>query len=229
MQAGALIQGHAREGEQGGVGLPRSLRLPGERRTGTTVRPVGEEFGLARARGMWGEGDGARVQRMSFSTIQWWTSCAVWMYSREGCLSITCPGRYARETRSRRRFGNAAQCSVHAQDCGGTCLSQPGQWHLHASGWSSIPFNLGPFCRLAIVSELSCPFPAGRMAGTGTSIFGPTAVPPQDGGTAGTVARVRRGAGQGPPGGIRFRASGPLTAWSVSAARMPREAPFAAL
>ena len=34
-----------------GVGLPRSLRLPGERRSGTTVRPVGEEFDLARARG----------------------------------------------------------------------------------------------------------------------------------------------------------------------------------
>ena len=52
MQAGALPpRSTLARAKKGGVGLPGSLRRPGERRTGVTARPVGEEFGLTRVRG----------------------------------------------------------------------------------------------------------------------------------------------------------------------------------
>jgi len=60
------------------------------------------------------------------------------------------------------------------------------------------------------------------MAGTGASIFGPTGVPPQDGGAQG--AGAGHGTGQGLRGAIRFPDPGPLAARSVSGG--PREAPF---
>lgn len=61
------------------------------------------------------------------SAIHSMHSCATTTYSAEGRLSISCPGRYARQMRRRRSAGKVHQWDLHMKKCGGTSIGHPVQ------------------------------------------------------------------------------------------------------